>query len=57
MALLPLGLTGCVHAQVNKSVGMTLLFLNKGPYGIGVARFDPDGQRLPTPSLLRAPRL
>ena len=28
---------------------MTLLFLNKGPYGIGVLRFDPDGLRGPTP--------
>jgi hypothetical protein len=46
MSLLTL-LQGCAHA--NDSVGMTLLFTNKGPYSIGVLRFDPDGQRGPTP--------
>jgi hypothetical protein len=49
IALLTL-LQGCAHA--NDSVGMTLLFTNKGPYSIGVIRFDPDGQRGPTPGSL-----
>lgn len=43
-------LQGCAHA--NDSVGMTLLFTNKGPYSMGVSRFDPDGQRGPTPGAL-----
>ena len=40
-------LLGCAHAS--DRIGMTLLFTNKGPYSIGVIRFDPDGQRGPTP--------
>lgn len=49
MSLLTL-LQGCAYATDN--VGMTLLFTNKGPYSIGVLRFDPDGQRGPTPGSL-----
>ncbi len=45
-------LQGCVNAQDNKSLGMTLLFTNKGAYSIGVHRFDPDGQRGPAPGAL-----
>ena len=43
-------LQGCVLG--NERIGMTLLFLNKGHYGIGVTRFDPDGQRGPVPGAL-----
>ena len=49
LALLSIGLSGCALAQSNDSMGMTLLFMNKGPYSIGVRRFDPDGLRGPTP--------
>jgi hypothetical protein len=49
LALLSIGLSGCALAQSNDPVGMTLLFMNKGPYSIGVRRFDPDGLRGPTP--------
>ena len=47
-------LGGCAHAQNNSPLGMTLRFINKGPYSIGVLRFDPDGQRGPTPGALGA---
>lgn len=47
-------LMGCALAQDKSPVGLTLLFLNKGPYSIGVSRFDPDGQRGPTPGALGA---
>lgn len=43
-------LQGCAHA--NDSVGMTLLFTNKSRDYIVVSRFDPDGQRGPTPGAL-----
>jgi hypothetical protein len=54
LALLSIGLSGCALAQSNDSMGMTLLFMNKGPYSIGVRRFDPDGLRGPTPGALGA---
>lgn len=33
-------------------IGMSLLFQNKGSFGIGVRRFDPDGHRGPVPGAL-----
>lgn len=49
--LLPLaGVLGCAHA--NHSVGMTLLFTNKGQDYIVVKRFELDGQRGPAPGAL-----
>ncbi len=39
-------LTGCLADE--RPVGMTLLFQSAG-YPVGVARFDPDGQRGPVP--------
>jgi len=45
-------LSGCAHAQGNSPVGLSLLFLNKGPYAIGVTRFAPDGQHGPAPGAL-----
>jgi hypothetical protein len=40
-------LQGCAHAS--DRMGMTLLFMNKSRDYIVVTRFDPDGQRGPTP--------
>ena len=49
--------TGCLaQSSKDKPVGMTLLFLNFGAHPIGVARFDPDGQRGPTPGGLGVDR-
>ncbi len=52
------GLTaGCLaQGSREKPVGMTLLFLNFGTHPIGVARFDPDGQRGPVPGGLGVDR-
>jgi len=52
LVLCTLTLSGCAHAQGNSPVGLSLLFLNKGPYDIGVTRFDPDGQNGPVPGAL-----
>jgi len=52
LVLCTLTLSGCAHAQGNSPVGLSLLFLNKGPYAIGVTRFDPDGQHGPVPGAL-----
>jgi hypothetical protein len=54
LGLLSTGLAASAHAQAEQTVGMTLLFLNKGQYSIGVKRFDPDGQRGPVPGALGA---
>jgi hypothetical protein len=43
-------LQGCVLG--NERIGTTLEFTNKGPYSIGVLRFDPDGLRGPVPGAL-----
>ncbi len=43
-------LQGCAHA--NDSLGMTLVYTNKGPFSLGVKRFDHDGQRGPTPGAI-----
>lgn len=45
-------LQGCAHAS--DRFGMTLLFMNKSRDYIVVTRFDPDGQRGPTPGALGA---
>jgi hypothetical protein len=59
LALLPAVLlsTGCLaQSPKERPVGMTLLFLNLGSHPIGVARFDPDGQRGPVPGGLSVDR-
>ena len=53
LATLLLGAASACQA-VDKPVGLTLLFMNKGSYAIGVTRFDPDGQRGPVPGGLGA---
>ena len=53
MAALLLGTISACQA-VEQPVGMTMLFLNKGNFAIGVKRFDPDGQRGPVPGYLGA---
>jgi hypothetical protein len=49
-----MNLMGCVSAQSESDIGMTLLFLDKGPYPVLVKRFDPDGVAGPTPGWLGA---
>jgi len=51
MAAWATSLVGCTHAAP-PSVGITLLFLNKGGRFIVVERFDPDGKRGPVPGAL-----
>jgi hypothetical protein len=49
VSVLFVALAGCVDAQDEKPIGMTLLFLNFGQDTIGVLRFDPDGVSGPVP--------
>jgi hypothetical protein len=45
-------LHGCAIAQDGQPVGITLLFINKGSYSMGVHRFSPDGLNGPIPGAL-----
>ena len=45
-------LHGCAIAQDGQPVGITLLFINKGSYSMGVHRFAQDGQTGPVPGAL-----
>ena len=53
LATLLLGAASACQA-VDKPVGLTLLFMNKGSDFMVVERFDPDGQRGPVPGGLGA---
>lgn len=53
LATLLLGAASACQA-VDKPVGLTLLFMNKGSDFVVVERFDPDGQRGPVPGALGA---
>lgn len=52
LAALLLSLTTLGCQAVEPPIGMSILFINQGKFGIGVRRFDPDGQKGPNPGPL-----